>query len=213
MVYIRPTTNKNNINNIININNNNPPDYYLSIIHTQPVQQRDIEPPEYYVQQYDTQPPEYHIVVHNIQSQEGLITNQLFNTNIQVNVPKQQQLKNNCCCFQCNCKQYCNDCCKNCFQCYFGPYADGRLCGLCYHCSKKTNDEKCDICLYSLSEHLKSGFFTTIDSLSSAQDDNCCCTLFCLPVKFPIFLPCFLGSICNSLLNKCCSTKKINYLC
>lgn len=209
MVYTPPTTNKNN--------NNNPPDYYLSIINNQTTQQHDILP-GYYVQQYDIQPPAYHIVVHNIQPSASTsqlpIADQLFNTNIQVNipVPEKTKLKKNCCC-QCNCKNYCCDCYKNCFQCYFGKYADGRCCGLCYHCSKKTNDEKCNICLPSFTDHINSGLFTTTDGIRSIHDDNCCCTLFCLPVKFPVFFPCFLGSICNSLLNKCCSTKKINYLC
>ena len=43
------------------------------------------------------------------------------------------------------------------------------------------------------------------------KDKNGVCCWFCFPVKFPLFFPCFLGSICNSCINEIRHTN-INYL-
>jgi hypothetical protein len=39
-----------------------------------------------------------------------------------------------------------------------------------------------------------------------------CCTCFCLPVKFPLTFPCFLGAAVNHCLNLACNTLELNYL-
>ena len=42
--------------------------------------------------------------------------------------------------------------------------------------------------------------------------DDCCATTICLPFKFPLFLPCFIGSLFNGCINKVKSTNEKNYL-
>ena len=111
------------------------------------------------------------------------------------------------------------DCRKH--GCYKYGSPDNRCCGLCYcfcpakHNSKTLDKNRCDFCPNTFSEYLESGYFKTIDG--SREDDSACfCTTICLPFKFPLFFPCFLGTLFNHACNNCCCTfanEDRNYLC
>ena len=112
-------------------------------------------------------------------------------------------------CYYCTiCKDIYNlFCCKT--GCYRKDSPDMRCCGLCYMCSDEP-DEGC--CMPTMTEYFKSGLWITTDGSGSGPDkDNCCCTLFCLPVKIPLCFPCLLATIFNSIINSCRGTN-CNYL-
>jgi hypothetical protein len=123
---------------------------------------------------------------------------------------------------QAKCDYYKYDCLnRGCHKgtCYRIDSTDTRCFGLCYCCcpakniSRLVDTKRCDFCPESLAVHLESGYFKTIDGPD--EGDNCFCTVLCLPMKFPLFLPCFLGSIFNDALNKwCCafSNQDRNYI-
>ena len=99
-------------------------------------------------------------------------------------------------------------------ECYKKESNDSRCCGLCYYICPLTPEEHeeqniCNICPKDLDEYVNSCYCKTTDLPNSP--DDCLCTTFCCPVKFPLFITCFLGSIFNSYINCCCSTNK-NYL-
>ena len=105
------------------------------------------------------------------------------------------------------------DCCIfNICECYKRASYDSRCCGICYHsCPLKTSNEneQCQFCPVNIDSYIDSGYCKTTD-LPGGPDD-CLCTTFCCPIKFPMFFICFVGSIFNSYMNCCCSTHK-NYL-
>lgn len=109
-------------------------------------------------------------------------------------------------------------CCKK--GCYKYDSTDTRCCGLCYclcpakNISKLVDKNRCDFCPDNFQEYLESGYFKTIDGPS--DKDNCFCTTLCLPIKFPLFFPCFLGTLVNQCFNSyCCAStnQDRNYLC
>ena len=51
-----------------------------------------------------------------------------------------------------------------------------------------------------------------IKLLDECGCDDCCATTMCLPIKFPLTLPCFIGSMINGCINKLKSTTEKNYL-
>ncbi len=100
--------------------------------------------------------------------------------------------------------------------CYSVDSYDSRCCGACYHwCPSEsraeTGTEK-DVCPDTISDFFDSGYFIT-HCHSWQNDDDCFCTVLCLPIKFPLFLPCLFGSIFNNCINKLRSTPtNKNYL-
>lgn len=98
--------------------------------------------------------------------------------------------------------------------CYNRNSYDSRCCGLCY-CIKrhkinqiKTQEElnainQWHLCPISVCDFTESIYFNTYD--------DCLCTAFCCPIKFPLFFVCFLGSIVNHCVNCSCLTNR-NYL-
>ena len=97
--------------------------------------------------------------------------------------------------------------------CYNKYSYDSRCCGLCY-CIKRNKMNKvkymelyktnqCHICPRNIYDYTESIYFNTCD--------DCLCTAFCCPIKFPLFYLCFLGSICNHCVN-CCLETDHNFL-
>ena len=103
--------------------------------------------------------------------------------------------------------------------CYSKESHDSRCCGACYLlCPSNTSEEQCEFCHNNFCDYWKSGYIQTTDGINHPEDrcpelecDDCCCTTCCFPLKFPIFFPCCLGSVCNEILNKLCGSNT-NYL-
>ena len=92
---------------------------------------------------------------------------------------------------------------------------DMRLCGICYCYNNNLNkEEQCSFCPETFHEYYNSGYIITSSGFSKTGEpcEDCFCTGFCLPVKFPLFFTCCLGSICNNMIN-CCRDTNANYLC
>ena len=73
---------------------------------------------------------------------------------------------------------------------------------------------KCECCPNTISDYCNSGYIQTSQykqPILQKTDKNGCWTFVCLPVKIPLFFPCFLGAVFNNCLNYTCSTNK-NYL-
>ena len=116
--------------------------------------------------------------------------------NIQNNIQKKEKENKMCCC-------------------YNKASKDMRCCGLCYtFCYITNKDDQCFMCLNTFEEYYTSGYFITTCGYGETNEDceNCVPTVFCLPVKLPLFLPCLLGSIFNNCIN-CCRDTDANYLC
>jgi hypothetical protein len=115
--------------------------------------------------------------------------------------------------------------------CYNINSTDARCCGLCYwfcptNIDKEKDPQRCDLCPADLSEYWYSGYVQTTagHTLEEEEINGLCCCL-CFPLKFSLFFSCFLGSLVNHTLNKCCATTccaslggcaapiKRNYLC
>jgi hypothetical protein len=103
-------------------------------------------------------------------------------------------------------------------KCYKKQSIDSRCCGLCYYLCPLTPEDReynnkhyniCNVCPAGLDDYINSCYCKTTDSPNSP--DDCLCTTFCCPVKFPLFITCFLGSIFNSYVNCLCNTNK-NYI-
>jgi hypothetical protein len=92
--------------------------------------------------------------------------------------------------------------------CYKEGTTDARCCGLCYcfcparHISRHIDRDRCDFCPETFTEYLDSGYVRTHGGYGQNNDDDCFCTVLCLPFKFPFFFPCAIGSIINSALNR-----------
>ena len=94
--------------------------------------------------------------------------------------------------------------------CYSKTSDDMRACGLCYTFCYDPNDiAQCYFCPRTFEEYYTSGYFVTKQPGTEA---DCCCTVSFLPFKFPLFMPCLLGSLFNNMINYCRSTES-NYLC
>jgi hypothetical protein len=105
--------------------------------------------------------------------------------------------------------------------CYNKESTDARCCGLCYcfcpakHINRTIDKDRCDFCPETFTAYRESGYFITYGGYGRHNnDDDCFCTTICLPFKIPVFSPCILGSLFNSLLNYCCylETENRNYL-
>jgi hypothetical protein len=102
--------------------------------------------------------------------------------------------------------------------CYSTESHESRCCGACYWlCHPNPEKDRCECCPNTFCDYWKSGYIQTTqgsvndeDRCSECECDDCCCTLFCFPLKFPIFFPCFLGSVFNGCMNKICGTER-NY--
>jgi len=92
--------------------------------------------------------------------------------------------------------------------CYKEGTTDARCCGLCYcfcparHISRHIDRDRCDFCPETFTEYIDSGYVRTHGGYGQNNDDDCFCTVLCLPFKFPFFFPCAIGSIINSALNR-----------
>jgi len=102
---------------------------------------------------------------------------------------------------------------RTCCGCYKENSTDTRCCGLCYYCcpakhiDKNIDEKRCDCCPVDFEDYWYSGYVqTTAGYGNTAEDINGLCCWCCFPVKFPLFFPCFLGSLCNHAINKCCAT-------
>ena len=110
---------------------------------------------------------------------------------------------------------------RPCCGCYKADSTDARCCGLCYcfcpanHIDKEIDKKRCDCCPNDFCEYWYSGLVQTTAGYGNKEEDlNGLCCWFCFPVKFPLFFPCFLGSLVNDVLNRCCAApQKRNYLC
>lgn len=75
-------------------------------------------------------------------------------------------------------------------------------------------DFKCQCCPNSLTDYWNSGYVQTSSYYlpeNQEKDKNGIWTCLCLPIKFPLCFPCFLGAMFNSCVNSCKGTNK-NYL-
>jgi hypothetical protein len=98
-----------------------------------------------------------------------------------------------------------------CCPCYNNTSLDARCCGACYYCCPlKNKEDQCEFCPNTFTTYWKSGYIQTTAGYGKEEENGCCCW-FCFPVKFPLFFPCFLGSICNSCINEIRHTN-LNYL-
>jgi hypothetical protein len=108
---------------------------------------------------------------------------------------------------------------KKCIHCYSPESDDSRCCGACYYgCPKKSINDRCECCPNSFCDYWQSGYVQTIDGplrkeeqCDECECDDCFCTTLCLPFKFPMFFPCFLGALCNGAINKMAGSYR-NYL-
>jgi hypothetical protein len=124
--------------------------------------------------------------------------------------------------FSCNCLHNFIKCNKSIYDllccnigCYKKNSPDTRCCGICYnYCRIKDNNynldldyrENCEFCLPTLKDYCNSGYIITYNGIP--RND---CTLCCLPLKLPLFMPCFLGTIFNQCIN-CIRDTNTNYL-
>ena len=103
--------------------------------------------------------------------------------------------------------------------CYSKESDDSRCCGACYWiCPSKTVEEQCNFCPKNFCEFWKSGYIQTREGgvkeenvCRECECDDCFYTTICFPCKFPLFFPCFIGSVFNEGINKLCGNKR-NYL-
>ena len=103
-----------------------------------------------------------------------------------------------------------------CCPCYNAKSTDARCCGACYFCCPLEEDEfQCSWVPSTFTEYRKSGYIVTHSNGRNRIDsDQCLCTIFCFPIKFSLFFPCFIGSIINSCFNAVCySNYERNYIC
>ena len=82
------------------------------------------------------------------------------------------------------------------------------------HLNTNTKNQFCptDISDYCRSEYIQTTSGTGSETNKECGCDDCCATTICLPFKFPLFLPCFIGSLFNGCINKVKSTNEKNYL-
>ena len=119
-----------------------------------------------------------------------------------------------------NCICNCNS-----FECYNTDTSkDMRCCGWCYYRCYQQNTPEEDKSVYcccpeTFKVYLKSDMLLTthgkkiyIDVNGDKCDEACCCTIMCMPIKIPLFIPCCIGSICNNIINLLRNTH-MNYLC
>ena len=188
----------NNKDNIKKKKNDKPPKYSPSLKHTYIIQDNIIHP--YIIQQPNS-------VIINVREPIVLSSrNRFISTRInRRNTRRNQQRR-----LDSNFSKLC--------KCYNKESNDSRCCGICYYLCPLTPEEHalnnkeyniCNICPKGLDDYVDSCYCKTTDLPNSP--DDCLCTTFCCPVKFPLFITCFLGSIFNSYINCCCSTNK-NYL-
>ena len=103
--------------------------------------------------------------------------------------------------------------------CYSRESDESRCCGACYWlCPPNPKKERCECCPNTFCDYWKSGYIQTTqggtrdeDSCHECECDDCFCTTICLPFKFPVFFPCFLGSLFNNCINELCVSNR-NYL-
>jgi hypothetical protein len=103
--------------------------------------------------------------------------------------------------------------------CYSAESDDSRCCGACYWlCPSSADEEQNNCCPTTFCDYWKSGYIQTTDGTLIQEErcdececDDCFWTTMCLPCKFPIFFPCFLGSVFNGCMNKICGSER-NYL-
>uniref|UniRef100_A0A6C0HFM1 Uncharacterized protein n=1 Tax=viral metagenome TaxID=1070528 RepID=A0A6C0HFM1_9ZZZZ len=80
-------------------------------------------------------------------------------------------------------------------------------------------DQQCNVCYNNVYDFCSLSCIQTKSGTGSIQEggceelgwDDCCSTMCCLPLKLPILLPWFIGSMFNECINKMASTNK-NYL-
>jgi hypothetical protein len=102
--------------------------------------------------------------------------------------------------------------------CYSAESDDSRCCGACYWlCPSSADEEQNNCCPSTFCEYWKSGYIQTTDGTLRDEErcdececDDCFWTTVCLPCKFPIFFPCFLGAVFNGCMNKICGSER-NY--
>lgn len=109
-------------------------------------------------------------------------------------------------------------CAFTCCGCYKKTSDDARCCGACAcWCPSESRSEQCSICPNDIKEYCNSGYVITESGQynngrhESFEDGDCCCTLFCLPVKFSLFFSCCLGALFNTCIN-CTRDTDLNYL-
>jgi len=103
--------------------------------------------------------------------------------------------------------------------CYSKESDESRCCGVCYWlCRSNPTKERCECCPNTFCDYWKSGYIQTTEGFVRDEDrcrdcecDDCFCTVICFPFKFPVFFPCFLGSLFNEGINKLCGSNR-NYL-
>lgn len=197
--YVESQTSQKNNNSHAKSKNDKPPKYSPSII----IQDNIVHP-------YIMQQPQNTVTV-NVRETVVLSNGNIFNyistrRDNRNNETNQQSRRPSECFIYKVCK------------CYKKQSIDSRCCGLCYYLCPLTLEEReynnkhyniCNVCPAGLDEYIKSCYFKTSD-LPNSQDD-CFCTTFCCPFKFPLFITCFLGSIFNSYVNCICDTNK-NYI-
>ena len=173
-----------------------PPMYCLDYLATAKRCSED-EPPAYIL------PPPYTIITQQLQwiqteeerlqIQEQRLNEQVRRLQTQVQRIKARQKPNPFCC------------------CFRKPIKDARCCGVCYtFCYESHKEKRVEFCPASCGEYCVSGYIIT-NSGGVYQDDVCCCTVFCLPVKLVMFSPCLLGTTMNQFIN-CCRNTHANYL-
>ena len=108
----------------------------------------------------------------------------------------------------------------NCY-CYSKKSNDSRCCGICY-CTIPIvvgKEQPYNVCYNNVYDFCSLSCIQTKSGTGSIQEggceelgwDDCCSTMCCLPLKLPILLPWFIGSMFNECINKMASTNK-NYL-
>ena len=107
-------------------------------------------------------------------------------------------------------------CCCYCCYCYNSKSKDSRCCGACYWCCPVKEEEKpCILCVNNFSEYWDSCYLQTFSGYGGRQgaidEKNGCFCWVCFPIKFPLFFPCFLGSLFNGCIN-CMRDTNTNYL-
>ena len=103
-------------------------------------------------------------------------------------------------------------------HCYNNESFDSRCCGIFYHLcpiiTKEYSDKKTEFCPKHIYDYCESGYCIThaYNSNNSNNNNNSIYyTILCCPCKFSIFNICFIGSICNHIVNKIWNTQR-NYL-
>ena len=161
--------------------NDKPPKYSHSYL----IQDNIIHPHPYIMQQPNT-------VTINVRESIVLSNGMIFNY---ISTSRNQQIRN----------QIRNQVC----ECYSKESVDSRCCGICYHLCTAPLEKQCNICPIDLDDYVDSCYCKTTELPNSS--DDCFCTTFCCPIKFPLFISCFLGSIFNGYINWCFSTDR-NYI-